>query len=74
METNRRSLAKTLSWRFWATLITIAVAWMITRELAFALEIGLLDTAIKLLAYFTHERAWTRVKWGQVTEPPDYQI
>ena len=73
METHRRSLVKSLSWRFIATLITAGVAYAITGEVAFAVEIGLLDTSIKFFLYYLHERAWTRVRYGEVKKP-DYQI
>lgn len=75
METKRRSLAKALSWRFLATLITMVVSFVITKELAFALEIGLLDTSIKFFTYFGHERLWLRINYGIVkTNDTDYQI
>lgn len=74
MDTRRRSLLKSLSWRFFATFITTLVAYLITGEVAFAVEIGLLDTSIKFLAYFIHERAWLRINYGQVPKPPDYNI
>lgn len=75
METRRRSLAKAMSWRFFATIITMTVAFVITGELAFAFEIGLLDTTVKFATYFMHERVWVRVQWGkQSAKPPDYNI
>ena len=73
METKRRSLIKALSWRFIATFITMSIALMVTGEIRSALEIGLLDTTIKFAAYFYHERAWLRVKWGR-RDGPDYHI
>jgi len=73
METRRRSLAKALSWRFLATLITMAVAYAITGELAFAAKIGLIDTSVKILIYFMHERTWQRISYGKI-EAPDYEI
>jgi len=73
METRRRSFAKALSWRFFATVITMAVAYTITGELAFAAKIGLIDTSVKLLIYFLHERTWQRISYGKI-ESPDYQI
>lgn len=73
MESHKRSLAKSLSWRFVATLITACVAYWITGEATFAVEIGLLDTSIKFFVYYAHERAWLRVKYGQ-PKKPDYQI
>ncbi len=74
METKRRSLVKSLSWRFLATLITGTVAFGITGEAHFAIEIGLLDTSIKLFVYYAHERAWTRIRYGMPPEKPNYQI
>ena len=64
METRRRTIVKSLSWRFFATIITTLVAYGITGELTFAIEIGLLDTSIKLFSYYLHERAWLRIGYG----------
>jgi uncharacterized membrane protein len=72
-ETRRRSLAKSLSWRVLAALITAAVAFAMTGELEFAAKIGLLDTLVKLFIYFAHERAWNRVGYGKV-RAPDYEV
>jgi uncharacterized membrane protein len=74
MESKKRSIAKSLSWRFFATFITSAVAFGITGKWTFALEIGLLDTSIKLLVYYWHERLWLRIKFGQEERKSDYQI
>lgn len=72
METHVRTIMKSLSWRFIATLITFSVAWIITRELTFAVEIGIADTLIKLGAYYFHERVWIRVNFGK--KKPEYYI
>jgi uncharacterized membrane protein len=73
MESHARTIAKALSWRFIATLITFTVAWIITRKLTFAAEIGLADTIIKLGTYYFHERLWIRVKFGKLIRP-EYEI
>ncbi len=73
METKRRSLAKAFSWRVLATLITMTVAYLLTRKLSFAVEIGAIDTGVKLLIYFVHERLWQRISFGKI-DSPDYQI
>ena len=73
MDSHKRSLAKSLSWRFFATIITALVAYGITGELTFAIEIGLLDTSIKFFVYYVHERAWLRVRFGE-SKKADYQI
>jgi uncharacterized membrane protein len=73
VETHVRTIIKALSWRFVATLITFTVAWIVTGELAFAAEIGLADTVIKLGAYYFHERTWMRVEFGTLKKP-EYEI
>ena len=73
METRFRSIAKALSWRFIATAITFSVAWMLTGEIETAVSIGLVDTTIKLAAYYWHERTWIHIKLGKMTRP-EYEI
>ncbi len=73
MESHVRTITKTLSWRFIATLITFSVAWLVTGKFTFAVEIGVADTLIKLGAYYFHERLWIRVKFGKLIRP-EYEI
>lgn len=75
MESHRRSIAKTLSWRLCATLITTLVVFLWTGEMKFAMEIGFIDTTIKLGAYFFHERIWNSINYGRITsEDTDFEI
>ena len=77
IEQKRRSLLKSLSWRFFATLITISVAYYLTGETKAALEIGLVDTLIKFFAYYGHERTWGSIRFGLTPESKqgdNYQI
>ncbi|MHC4483439.1 MAG: DUF2061 domain-containing protein [Planctomycetota bacterium] len=73
MESHYRSIAKAITWRMGGTLVTFAVAWVVTRELPLAAGIGLLDTVIKIGAFYIHERIWNRLSFGK-QEPPEYQI
>jgi len=73
METKRRSVLKTISWRIAATFITGTLVWVLTGEAKFALTVGFMDTMIKLFVYFFHERLWLRIPYGQIKEQ-DYQI
>ena len=74
METTRRSVAKALSWRFVATLITTMIVYAITGKGDFAAGIGLADTAIKLFVYIGHERVWNRIPYGRTERQPEYFI
>ena len=62
----KRTLAKTVSWRICATVITMIVALIITGEAAVSLGIGLADSVFKMFAYYGHERAWNRSSFGVV--------
>lgn len=73
METHRRSIAKAVSYRLFASVLTCLIAWAMTGQLGVGLKIGLLDGVMKLLGYFLHERAWARIHWGR-PKGPEYEI
>jgi len=73
VESHVRSIAKAVTWRTGGTLVTFVVAWVMTRKLDLAAQIGLLDTAVKVAAFYVHERLWNRVGFGKL-KPPEYQI
>ncbi|HEY4395515.1 MAG TPA: DUF2061 domain-containing protein [Polyangia bacterium] len=73
-ETRRRSVLKSLSWRFLAALITSTVVYILTGKGDFAAKVGLVDTAVKLFIYFFHERAWDRINYGRLPPGPDYEV
>lgn len=73
LETHKRSLLKTISWRVVAMFITAAITWVFTGRLDFAITVGLGDTLVKFLLYYLHERAWARSRFG-VERPPEYEI
>jgi uncharacterized membrane protein len=72
-ETRGRSMAKAISWRILAAIITATVALVMTHQLGFAAKIGAIDTSVKLLIYFLHERAWNKINFGRVPAP-DYEV
>lgn len=72
MESRLRSVMKALSWRFLATIITALIVLVLTGKGEFALTVGLLDTSIKLVIYFVHERVWLRIPFGK--QKPEFEI
>ena len=62
MESYQKSFSKTLSWRLIATLTTIMVAWLIIGDVSAALAIGGVEFFIKMIVYYLHERAWSKVE------------
>ena len=73
METPKRSIAKTISWRVVATIITGGVTYALTGRFDFAVTVGLADTGVKFFTYYAHERIWTRISYGKV-RPLEYEI
>jgi uncharacterized membrane protein len=56
----QRSLAKTLTWRFFAMLDTFLITFLITGKLAWASSIVGMELCTKMALYFAHERLWAR--------------
>jgi uncharacterized membrane protein len=73
VETHSRSILKAVSWRAGGTIVTFLVAWAVSGKLDLAAQIGVLDTIIKVAAFYAHERVWNRVSFGKQKDP-EYQI
>lgn len=64
-DTNKRSIAKGISWRIFATSTTIIIVYIFFGRLDLAIAAGLLETVAKVALYWAHERAWFKIKWGR---------
>jgi len=73
VETHLRSIVKAVSWRAGGTVVTCLIAWALTGSIELATRIGILDTLIKLGAFYLHERLWSRLDFGR-EHPPEYHI
>jgi len=73
MESHFRSIVKAITWRAGGTVVTFAVAWIVSRSFELAAQIGVLDTLVKIGAFYAHERIWNRLSFGK-KKMPEYQI
>ncbi len=64
-ESNNRSILKTISWRFWATITTAALVLAFTGHLKIALVIGGIEVILKIVLYYLHERIWNKIPYGK---------
>lgn len=64
-ETKTRSVVKTISWRFWATMTTVALVFFFIGEVEVAFSIGAFEVVIKMVVYFVHERVWHKIRFGR---------
>jgi adenylylsulfate kinase len=60
-----RSIAKALSWRITALIVTGVLVLLITGSLEFAAAVGAADTLLKIGLYYLHERIWVRSRFGR---------
>ncbi len=60
-----RSLAKAVSWRVTGSLDTVMLSWLFTQQLSIAIAIGGTEIVTKIVLYYLHERAWSRVAFGR---------
>jgi uncharacterized membrane protein len=64
-ENHSRSVLKAFSWRIIATLTTMVLVYIFTKQWILTISIGFFDITSKLLFYYLHERAWNRISWGK---------
>jgi uncharacterized membrane protein len=65
VEKHQRSVAKAISWRVTGTIDTFVISWLITGNPKLAGGIASVEVVTKMVLYYLHERAWSRVSWGR---------
>ncbi len=65
METNKRSIFKTITWRITGSSATFIIAYIMTDNLAISGIIGIMQMICNTLLYYAHERIWNNIKWGR---------
>jgi len=68
-EFHKRSMVKAICWRALATLTTIGVVFLFTREVGLAMGVGAVEVVAKILLYYGHERLWGHINWGKPKHP-----
>lgn len=61
----RTSVAKAITWRAVASADTTLLAFLVTGNITAAVSIGAVEIVTKLVLYYAHERAWSRISWGK---------
>ncbi|MDH5438838.1 MAG: DUF2061 domain-containing protein [Candidatus Bathyarchaeota archaeon] len=65
VETHARSVVKAISWRIVATLTTVLLVFVFTRDFVISLGVGSLEFLLKILVYYLHERVWNVIQYGR---------
>jgi len=64
-ESQRRSIAKTLTWRITGSAATFLISWMISGSWSMAGSIAVIQIVANTVLYYLHERVWNAVMWGR---------
>ena len=64
LESKARSIVKALTYRFWQSVNTFIISWLVTGKLEYAALIVSLEVVVKIVVYFLHERIWSKIRWG----------
>jgi uncharacterized membrane protein len=68
--TQRKALAKTISWRGLSFVCTTFGVWVVTGRPSLAASVGVLEVAVKSIGYYLHECLWESVARHGVSNPP----
>ena len=63
VDSKKRTMAKTITWRTTASLTTFLIAWMLTGDILVGASIGSVEAIAKIFLYYFHERIWTNISW-----------
>lgn len=65
METNRRTLAKAITYQLMGLAVMTLLGTLFTGSARAGGALALLSAAIGALGYILHEKLWTMVRWGR---------
>jgi uncharacterized membrane protein len=66
VETLRRSVVKTVSYRVVILILDFAAIYLFTGQIKIALGFMIVSNIYTTLGYFIHERIWDKIKWGKI--------
>lgn len=69
MDTNLRSLIKSISWRLIGIVLLGLISYWITNNLKEMTIITLIFHSIRFVLYYFHERIWEHISWGKYRSP-----
>ncbi len=64
LESRKRHIGKTITWRFVGTIDTMILSWIISGNPLTGLKIGLAEVITKMALYYFHERFWYHINLG----------
>ncbi len=69
-----RSLVKSISYRFWGSIDTTVLSYIVTGDLTFSFVLSGTEVVTKIILYYFHERLWSKIKWGRIYSDEDSRL
>ena len=66
IETRKRTVIRSITYRITALIFTIFWTWLFTGNIIKSAGFATLLHLLLTIDYYIHERAWMKVKWGLV--------
>lgn len=64
LESRKRHIGKTITWRTIGTIDTMLLAWWISGNPLTGIKIGFAEMLTKMIFYYAHERIWHKSRYG----------
>ena len=68
MDTRRRSIGKSITWRIISIIVLITVSYIVTGDVRKTTGITVFFQVILAVLYYIHERMWEKSSWGRLKE------
>ena len=65
IDSNNRSIAKTISWRLTGSFSTFMISYLILGSFSIAGSIAIVQIIANTILYYLHERVWNKIDWGR---------
>jgi len=65
MESHKRSLLKSITWRVIAFSVTFLIVYLFIKKPLEAGGIAVITNLINIIAYYIHERIWNKINFGR---------
>ena len=65
VDSQKRTIVKTMTWRITASLTTFLIAWLLTGDLLIGVSIGSIEAIAKIFLYYYQERIWNNINWAK---------
>jgi uncharacterized membrane protein len=75
LETKKRGLFKSISWKLFGTLNVFVIVYLVTESSKLAITISLIEIVTKTILFLAHEKVWDGIEYGKIKDKPtEYEI